>query len=49
MFRSSWAPETIDRGSIPDRVKPKTIKIGIHSFPHWPSASNVCGRQVGRW
>ena len=25
--------ETVDSGSIPGRVKPKTIKIGIHSFP----------------
>ena len=27
------ATETVDLGSIPGRVKPKTIKIGIHSFP----------------
>ena len=27
------ATETIDAGSIPVRVKPKTRKIGIHSFP----------------
>ena len=27
------ATETIDFGSISDQVKPKTIKIGIHSFP----------------
>ena len=27
------ATETVDTGSIPGRVKPKTIKIGIHSFP----------------
>ena len=26
------ATETVDSGSIPGRVKPKTIKIGIHSF-----------------
>ena len=25
--------EAVDTGSIPGRVKPKTIKIGIHSFP----------------
>ena len=25
--------ETVDSGSIPGRVKPKTIKIGIHNFP----------------
>ena len=27
------ATETVDSGSIPGRMKPKTIKIGIHSFP----------------
>ena len=27
------ATETVTSGSIPDRVKPKTMKIGIHSFP----------------
>ena len=27
------AAETVDSGSIPGRVKPKTIKIGILSFP----------------
>ena len=27
------ASEAVDLGSIPGRVKPKTIKIGIHSFP----------------
>ena len=27
------ATDTVDSGSIPGRVKPKTIKIGIHSFP----------------
>ena len=27
------ATEAVDLGSIPSRVKPKTIKIGIHSFP----------------
>ena len=27
------ATEAVDLGSIPGRVKPKTIKIGIHSFP----------------
>ena len=26
------AGETVDCGSIPDRIKPKIIKIGIHSF-----------------
>ena len=32
------ATETVDSGSIPDRVKLKTIKIGIHSFPAGRSA-----------
>ena len=32
------ATEAVDSGSIPGRVKPKTIKIGIHSFPAWRSA-----------
>ena len=27
------ATEAVDSGSIPGWVKPKTIKIGIHSFP----------------
>ena len=27
------ATEMVDTGSIPGRVKSKTIKIGIHSFP----------------
>ena len=27
------ASETVELGSIPGRVKPKTIKIGVHSFP----------------
>ena len=27
------ATETVGSGSIPGRVIPKTIKIGIHSFP----------------
>ena len=26
------ATEAVDTGSIPGRVKPKTTKIGIHSF-----------------
>ena len=26
------ATEAVDSGSIPSRVKPKTVKIGIHSF-----------------
>ena len=32
------ATEAIDSGLIFDRVKPKTIKIGIHNFPAWRSA-----------
>ena len=32
------AIEAVDSGSIPGRVKPKTIKIGIHSFPARRSA-----------
>ena len=27
------ATETVDSGSIPGRVKPKTIKVGIHKLP----------------
>ena len=27
------ATEAVDTGLIPGRVKPKTIKIGVHSFP----------------
>ena len=27
------ATEAVDMDSIPGRVKPKTIKIGIYSFP----------------
>ena len=30
--------EAVDTGSIPGLVKPKTIKIGIHSFPASRSA-----------
>ena len=30
--------EAVDSGSVPGRVKPKTIKIGIHSFPACRSA-----------
>ena len=32
------AAEAADSGSIPSRVKPKTIRIGIHSFRAWCSA-----------
>ena len=27
------ATKTVDSSSIPDQVKPKAVKIGIHSFP----------------
>ena len=27
------AIEKVDNGLIPGRVKPKTIKIGVHCFP----------------
>ena len=37
MDRAS-ATETADLGSILHRVKPKTIKTGIHSFPAGRSA-----------
>ena len=47
MNRTS-ATKTADLGSIPGRVKPKTIKMGIHSFPACV-ASTVCGKQVVRW
>ena len=32
------ATEIVDSGSINTRVKPKTIKLGIHSFPAQRSA-----------
>ena len=32
------ATETVDLDSIPGRVKPKSVKISIHSFPAWRSA-----------
>ena len=28
----AFATETVDLGSFPGRVKPKTLKIGIHSL-----------------
>ena len=50
------ATEAVDSGSIPGRVKPKTVTIGIHSFmldvqqlKGQCEASIVCGRQIGRW
>ena len=43
-------------GSIPRRVKPKTLKFDIHSFrprrlviKEKYESSTVCFRQVGRW
>ena len=43
--------ETVDSGSIPGRVKPKTIKIGIHCFPEWRSAIKeiVCSLHHLSW
>ena len=35
---TALAIETVDRVSITDRVKPKTLKISIHSFTAWRSA-----------
>ena len=32
------ATETVNTVSIPGRVQPKTIKVGIHSFLAWRSA-----------
>ena len=37
-MRNASATEEADSGSIPDRAKPKTTKIGTHSFPAWRSA-----------
>ena len=43
----SWA---VDSGLIPSRVKPMTLKIGIHSFPAWRSAlKGQCGEQAGKF
>ena len=47
----------IDSGLIPGRVKPKTIKIGIHSFLldvqqlqcEASTASGKTGRQMSAW
>ena len=51
------APETVDSGSIPGRVKLKIIKNGIQGFPALLQqllkgkckASTACDKQVGRW
>ena len=42
-WESGWvdrasATKTVDFSWISGRVKPKTLKIGIHSFPAWRSA-----------
>ena len=53
---TEFATETVDSGSIPGWVKPKTTEIGIHSFPAWRlaikkqcEAAAVCGGQVAAW
>ena len=33
MVKWMSATKTVDLGSIPNRVKPKIMKIGFHSFP----------------
>ena len=50
------AAETVGLGSIPGRVKPKTLNIGFIASPFHVfhrkgqcEASTVCGRFVGRW
>ena len=50
------ATETVHLGSIPGRVKPKTIKNSIYSFPAWRSAIKKdsvkpprTGGQVAAW
>ena len=55
MDRAS-ATEAVDLGSIPGRVKPKTIKVvftasllDVQQLKEQCEASSVCGRQVGRW
>ena len=40
--------EAVDSGLIPSRVKPKTIKIGVHSFPAWQSAIKGTVRSLRR-
>ena len=51
-----YATETEDSGSIPRRVKPKTIKLvftasllDVQQLKEQREASIVCGKQVGRW
>ena len=50
------ATETVDSGSIPGRVKPKTKKLILTAFlldvqqlKGQCEASTVCGKQVDRW
>ena len=50
------ATEAVDTGSIPGRVKPKTIKLvftasllDVQQLKGQCEASIVCGRQMGRW
>ena len=47
MCRAS-AAETVDKDSIFGQVKPKTIKIGIHSFATWRSALKKTVRRLHR-
>ena len=48
--------DSVDSGSIPGRVKPKTLKLvftasllDVQQLKGQCEASAVCGRQVGRW
>ena len=50
------ATDSVDSGSIPGRVKPKTLKLvftasllDVQQLKGQCKASAVCGRQVGRW
>ena len=50
------ATEAVDTGSIPGRVKPKTVKLVFTAFlldvqqsKGLCESSAVCGRQVSRW
>ena len=40
--------EAVDSGSIPGRVKPKTIKIGSYSFPAWRLATKETVQSLQR-
>ena len=56
-FWPNSATETLDLGSIPDRVKPKTTKLVFIAFSLLEvlqlqrpcEASSECDRQVGSW